>query len=350
MLKENGLHPAAGRRPTNRRGIAVVTARYPNHVWHVDLTVVPTGLGFWCSWLPLALPQRWPFCWWVAVVVDHFSRRAMGCHRVQEPAHRPKPCGRSWAELLPRRKGRPGTSFATVAAVRLRWLPRLVPPQGHQAASLRGHWETRQHRRSRAIHLDAEVPAGLPAAGSLPTRQIPAGAQRDRALVQRRSSAHVARRQDARRGILRRLSRQPQSAFRAALALAARLALRQAVGIGAGQTGARVEMEVTFHAGRKHLPIVRLKRDRMTNVAVRRRWSDYLRRDWRTTVNIFRLVNEHSGVPVVISRNGPLRRSLGSRYSHYSSGFRSPSLRLSKVAGPGQHSGIITIWQRCTCD
>jgi len=24
------------------------------------------------------LPQRWPFCWWVGVIVDHFSRRIMG--------------------------------------------------------------------------------------------------------------------------------------------------------------------------------------------------------------------------------------------------------------------------------
>jgi transposase InsO family protein len=56
----------------------VVTAKYPGHVWHVDLTLVPTGLGFWCSWLPFALPQQWPFCWWLAVAVDHFSRRAMG--------------------------------------------------------------------------------------------------------------------------------------------------------------------------------------------------------------------------------------------------------------------------------
>jgi hypothetical protein len=48
-------------------------------VWHVDLTVAPTGVGFWVPWLPLALPQQWPFRWWVAVVVDHFSHRAMGC-------------------------------------------------------------------------------------------------------------------------------------------------------------------------------------------------------------------------------------------------------------------------------
>jgi putative transposase len=55
----------------------VVTAKRPNHVWHIDLTSVPLA-GFWVPWLPLSLPQCWPFCWWLAVVVDHFSRRAMG--------------------------------------------------------------------------------------------------------------------------------------------------------------------------------------------------------------------------------------------------------------------------------
>lgn len=56
----------------------IITARRPNHVWHVDLTVVPTGSGFWCSWIPCALPQCWPFAWWLAVAEDHFSRRVMG--------------------------------------------------------------------------------------------------------------------------------------------------------------------------------------------------------------------------------------------------------------------------------
>ena len=55
-----------------------VSARHPNHVWHVDLTVVPTRAGFWVPWMPFCLPQVWPFCWWVAVAVDHFSRRIMG--------------------------------------------------------------------------------------------------------------------------------------------------------------------------------------------------------------------------------------------------------------------------------
>jgi transposase InsO family protein len=56
----------------------VVTAKYPNHVWHVDLTAVSILGGFWTSWLPFALPQCWPFCWWVAVAIDHYSRRCMG--------------------------------------------------------------------------------------------------------------------------------------------------------------------------------------------------------------------------------------------------------------------------------
>jgi putative transposase len=62
---------------TENHATTVVTAKRPNHVWHVDLTAVPLA-GLWVPWLPFALPQRWPFCWWLAIVVDHFSRRVMG--------------------------------------------------------------------------------------------------------------------------------------------------------------------------------------------------------------------------------------------------------------------------------
>ncbi len=55
----------------------VVTAKRPNHVWHLDLTTVPTVSGFWASWLPFAVPQCWPFCWWVGVAIDHYSRRVI---------------------------------------------------------------------------------------------------------------------------------------------------------------------------------------------------------------------------------------------------------------------------------
>ena len=56
----------------------VVTAKRPNHVWHVDLTAVPTCAGFWTLWMPFSLPQCWPFCWSVAVVIDRYSRRIVG--------------------------------------------------------------------------------------------------------------------------------------------------------------------------------------------------------------------------------------------------------------------------------
>ena len=74
------LHPKPRSRPTSVSSSfpRVVTAKRPNHVWHSDLTTVPTSLGFWTSWFPFSLPQRWPFCWWVAVAVDHHSRRIMG--------------------------------------------------------------------------------------------------------------------------------------------------------------------------------------------------------------------------------------------------------------------------------
>ena len=35
--------------PSARR----VTARYPDHLWHVDLTTVPTSAGLWASWVPV---------------------------------------------------------------------------------------------------------------------------------------------------------------------------------------------------------------------------------------------------------------------------------------------------------
>jgi transposase InsO family protein len=55
-----------------------VVARYPGHTLHVDLTTVPTRAGFWVPWFPFALPQRWPFCCWVAVALDQVSRVLVG--------------------------------------------------------------------------------------------------------------------------------------------------------------------------------------------------------------------------------------------------------------------------------
>ena len=81
MLQPSPKPPSKTRKPSV---LHAVTAKHPNHVWHVDLTTVPTIGGFWIAWLPLSLPQRWPFCWWVAVIVDHFSRRVMGTARFKK--------------------------------------------------------------------------------------------------------------------------------------------------------------------------------------------------------------------------------------------------------------------------
>src|SRR5262249_1291107 len=56
----------------------IVTARRPDHVWHVDLTAIPTLAGFWIPWLCQALPARSPFGWRVLVVLDPFSRSVVG--------------------------------------------------------------------------------------------------------------------------------------------------------------------------------------------------------------------------------------------------------------------------------
>ena len=57
-----------------RHAARTVTAREPGHVWNIDITVMPIFGGFWLPWLPYALPDRWPFCWHIVVVLDHFSR------------------------------------------------------------------------------------------------------------------------------------------------------------------------------------------------------------------------------------------------------------------------------------
>ena len=61
------------------RSIAATTvaARYPHHVWGVDFTTVAIAGGRWAGWLGKILPQQWPFCWWVTVVVDYHSRTAL---------------------------------------------------------------------------------------------------------------------------------------------------------------------------------------------------------------------------------------------------------------------------------
>jgi transposase InsO family protein len=79
--------PATGTADEAEATACTVTARYPEHVWNLDLSVVPTALGMWLPWVPFSIGQCWPFAWHLAVVVDHFSRAIVGT-RVFRPIGR----------------------------------------------------------------------------------------------------------------------------------------------------------------------------------------------------------------------------------------------------------------------
>ncbi len=51
-----------------------VTAKAPHHVWHIDFTLLPLVSGGWTAWFPFSLIQRWPFAFWLGVVLDQYSR------------------------------------------------------------------------------------------------------------------------------------------------------------------------------------------------------------------------------------------------------------------------------------
>lgn len=82
MLKAKTRQPTPPRDDRNVAAVRpagrTVTAKYPDHVWNLDLTVVPTSLGLWAPWWPFSFTQRWPFAWHVAAIIDHFSRAIIG--------------------------------------------------------------------------------------------------------------------------------------------------------------------------------------------------------------------------------------------------------------------------------
>ena len=77
ILKEKPVAPPDPKNDESGTQCRIVS-KYPGHTFHADLTAVPISGGFWTNWIPNAIWQRWPVCWWVLNVVDHFSRRSMG--------------------------------------------------------------------------------------------------------------------------------------------------------------------------------------------------------------------------------------------------------------------------------
>jgi transposase InsO family protein len=57
-------------------------------------------------WIPFSVVQRWPFCWWVGIVFDHFSRAV-----VAKAVFRKEPTGSEICELLDRAVERAGRAL-----------------------------------------------------------------------------------------------------------------------------------------------------------------------------------------------------------------------------------------------
>ena len=250
-IKVRASSPSTGR---------VVTARGPNQVWHVDLSAVPTALGFWIPWLPQALPQRWPFCWWIAVAVDHFSRRIMGV------AVFPKqPSSKAVQRFLNH-----ANSVAGVAP------DHIITDQGVQfVARAFKRWCRRQRIRQR---FGAVGKYGSIAVIERLMRTIKAECTRRLVIVplRRESFEHDidlwrvwynaerpheflgTRTPDEVHFGRRPACRAPRFEPRPCWPRRSRCATPEV--LVRGRPGTRVELHVSFKAGRKHLPVVALRR------------------------------------------------------------------------------------------
>ena len=259
MRRESPTPPPTPRRQSTasaRRG----TAKYPNHLWHADLTTVPTSAGFWTSWLPFALPQCWPFCWWLAVVLDHYSRRVLGfaCFSRQ-------PTSEQVRRFLSQVVGKVGAA------------PRyLVTDQGKQFSShgLKDccrHHDIRQ--RFGAVGKTGSIAVierfwrtlkeGLRAATRVPLLRRSVHREVDLAISwYNRNRPHMTlggATPDEVYFAHRRACRQPRFEPRVHWPRAAPCARPQV--LVKGQPGASLELSVDYLAHRRHLPVVMLTRE-----------------------------------------------------------------------------------------
>jgi transposase InsO family protein len=237
-----------------------ITARKPNDLWHVDLTTVPTSLGFWTSWIPFALPQVWPFCWWVGVAIDQCSRRVMGSavYRGQ-----PTSCAvRGFMERLFVEVGHQPQHLVSdqgrqfVAKEFRRWCRRRGIRQRFGAIGQYGSLAVIE-RCIRTIKIECTrrliaVPFCLVDferelalyfswhAGHRPHTRL-RSATPDEVYYHRRPASRAPRFEPRPRWPRRSPCASPQTLIR-------------------GQPGVRLNLAVRYHGGRRHLPIITLKR------------------------------------------------------------------------------------------
>jgi putative transposase len=238
--------------------VRVLTAKRPNHVWHVDLSTVPISSGFWTAWMPWAVPQCWPFCWWIAVVVDHFSRRVMGFAVFEQP-----PTSVAIRTFLGRAIRQTGI------------VPRhMITDQGTQFTDERfGRW---CHRRSIRQRFGAVGKYGSLAVVERLIRTIKDECTRRMIIPYRRDafrhelSLFIAW-YNGQRPHTRLNVRTPDEIYfeKSAACCAPRFEPRRCWPRGSpcaqpqaevrGRRGARLDVQVSHLAGRKHLPVVELR-------------------------------------------------------------------------------------------
>ncbi len=179
---------------------------------------MPTALGFRISWVPFELPQVWAFFWWLGVAVDHHSRRVMNL-----TVYRSQPSSDAVREFLERLFRRVGGK------------PRhFISDQGRQFIAK----ECKRWCRCRGI---GQRFGAIGKYGSLAViERCIRTATPDKVHHHRRFACRAPRFEPRPRWPRRSRCAAPQTLIR-------------------GRPGARLEISVRYHAGRRHLPIVTLK-------------------------------------------------------------------------------------------
>jgi transposase InsO family protein len=184
-----------------------------------DLTAVRIQGGFWSPLFPFALPQVWPFYWWIAVAEDMFSRNVMGFAVFKRP-----PTSRQVQELLGRAldkvkravgvkpkyfvtdKGKQFDcpDFAETWCEQHGITPRFgaVGKYGSIAVIQSSGRTSRGTDLRRALQPHAQVRGAVPDLGPLLARQDARGGAADRGALQQVQTQHGPHGPDARRGLL----------------------------------------------------------------------------------------------------------------------------------------------------
>jgi putative transposase len=236
-----------------------VRATRPNEVWHCDLSIVPIVSGFWTPWPPHALPQCWPFCWWIAAIVDQFSRRIMGT-----ATFRKQPTSEQVRAFFGRTVHAAGTMPKHLITDKgkqfdchgfRRWCSRHGIQVRYGAVGRQGSIAVVE-RTIRTLKELLRMLVLIPMCAAAFRRDLQLivdwyNAHRPHAALNGRTPNEVY---FAKFPACHRPRFEPRTRWPRASPCARPWALPR------GRPGARLELNVSFHNGRKHLPLISLKR------------------------------------------------------------------------------------------